>query len=149
MNNAALRTAIRDEIVRHNNELRWFVKNASPLIQHEVQCGRITLDDAIRRVRREQLVSPLEIAEIAARLAERLRPDLSIPRAQLALEFRHDLERIGMTPTSGLRTAVRRLSEFLKEHVYGTLIPFEDLPLNVLRGLTTGGLRTSKASGPS
>ena len=61
---------------------------------------------------------------------------------ELATRFRHRLELLGkLRPTSTDETARRRLQEFLSDHVYGVLIPEDELPPRIRSGRRTGGQR--------
>ncbi len=59
---------------------------------------------------------------------------------QLAARYRPDLEELKkLRPTSTPKTALRRLQEFLGEHVYGALIAEDELSPRIRTGRQTGG----------
>ena len=79
---------------------------------------------------------------LADDLAERMNSDGFTTVPALAAEYRPRLESLGLVRhDSTPKTALRRLQEFLKKHVYGVRIADTDLRPSIRSGRATGGQR--------
>ncbi len=132
-------------IDKRNERLRYFFQLADSELREVHNAVLAPLDEliAIAERRRGVEMTPEVLAErVAARIR---RPGYGKIRS-LALEFRPELEALGMVrPGSINNTVVRRFREFMRDMVRPLLEDFE-WPRESRRGWETGGVRRPQAA---